>query len=690
MELFNTLISRKIITTLGVIGLLVLNVQFEVYAEKMLTVNDAVNYAHKASSDYRNQKNSLATKRIQLTQAREAIKDARKKESTVRFSLLFNIKFPEKHAMPKEIELIMKVPKIEVEIKNINKSLEDIKLSDQNKTESNFLKVYEYIQKSQLAQSDLDVMNNRLSRMKMQLNIGKAKQTDVTDLENAIKAKESLLAGYKKNLESSKEQLSELVGFDVSKNYIFKNPLQKVDIDRRYLNDIINYTLNNDVSLFQAQNSEALARRNVDEIYQIYGNKWGKIVKNIESDVRSNSDLDFNQFLDKYNKLLNDIDKPWNGNYTINLLFFKIKIPKEWFKGEYDGQRYFEDEKYALFVAIKEKEDAINQTKSIKKELTSNIKNDYELLKDLWRNYEKSVESTKQNKIKYERVFMKNKIGQADFGEVEAEKSNYESAQATEFDDLIAYNQQLIAFNKLTCGSVDALRKNVDIFLESVASGDSMAETEELMEDNNSIIYYINNVVAQKRVTFGLHVPLKYKDVITHYEILTPEKVTVANKTEIGKDVSILPIEYKGTSDLFVRLYNNDDFIDDATFDAMYSRGKLQIKKVAEKSVVQEDNAPSQKTLGTYDIIEVAGNYVKKIRFNIAKTSGVSFYKIVDNSQGEIGEKNKFYAITDAFSYLGFALNDLSQVKINLYDANNNLKFIANFDTLKKEIVVNQ
>ena len=92
--------------------------------------------------------------------------------------------------------------------------------------------------------------------------------------------------------------------------------------------------------------------------------------------------------------------------------------------------------------------------------------------------------------------------------------------------------------------------------------------------------------------------PSKYKDVITHYEILTPEKVTVANKTEIGKDVSILPIEYKGTSDLLVRLYNNDDFIDEATFDAMYSRGKLQIKKVAEKSVVQEDNVPSQKTLG--------------------------------------------------------------------------------------------
>lgn len=690
MELFGKLISRKIITVICVVSLIVLNVQFQVYAEKMLTVDDAVNYAHKTSADYRNKKNSLATKRIQLTQAREAIKDARKKESTVRFSLLFNIKFPEKHAMPKEIELIMKVPKIEGEIKNINKSLEGIELTDKSKTENNFLKVYEYIQKSQLAQADLDVMNKQLSKMKMQLNIGKAKQTDVTDLENAIKAKESLLAGYEKNLESSKEQLSELVGFDVSKNYMFKNPLQKVDVDRKYLNDIINYTLSNDVSLFQAQNTEGLARRNVDELYQIYGNKWGKIVKNIESDVRSNSDLDFNQFLDKYNKLLDDIDKPWNGNYIINLLLFKIKIPKEWFKGEYDGQRYFEDEKYALFVALKEKEDAINQTKAIKRELTSNVKNGYEQLKDLWRNYQKSVELTKQNKLKYDRIFMKNKVGQADFGEVEAEKSNYESAQATEFDDLISYNQQLIAFNKLTCGSVDALRKNVDIFLESVASGDSVAETEELMEDNNSIIYYINNVVDQKRVIFGLHVPQKYKDVITHYEILTPERVTVANKTEIGKDVSILPIEYRGTSDLFVRLYNNDDFVDEATFDAMYSRGKLQIKEVAEKSVVQKDEVPSQKTLGTYNIIEVAGNSVKKIRFDIAKTNGVSFYKIVDNSQGEIGAKDKFYAITDAFSYLGFALNDLSQVKINLYDANHNLKFVAGFDTLKKEIVVNQ
>ena len=88
MELFGKLISRKIITVICVISLIVLNVQFQVYAEKMLTVDDAVNYAHKTSADYRNKKNSLATKRIQLTQAREAIKDARKKEST--YCLILN------------------------------------------------------------------------------------------------------------------------------------------------------------------------------------------------------------------------------------------------------------------------------------------------------------------------------------------------------------------------------------------------------------------------------------------------------------------------------------------------------------------------------------------------------------------------------------------------------------------------
>ena len=64
---------------------------------------------------------SRIQKEIELQQAKEGIRDIRKKENTVRFSLLFNIQLPEKHGMPKEIELIMKVPQILNELAILNK-----------------------------------------------------------------------------------------------------------------------------------------------------------------------------------------------------------------------------------------------------------------------------------------------------------------------------------------------------------------------------------------------------------------------------------------------------------------------------------------------------------------------------------------------------------------------------------------
>ncbi len=657
-----------------------------------LSLDEAEVYAQNLSTKFKNKKFALATKKIQLQQAKEAVSDARKNESTVRFSLPFNIQFPEKYALPKEVELLTKVPEIEAELKTINKELEDIKLTEQQNVREQFLSVYESEQKYKLAQEVLDELVEKLSKTKINFAKGLANAKDVQTLETKIKSQESKVSGLLVNLERYREKLSEIIGFNVSDKYILKSPFKKTDIDRSYLDSIVAFTVNNDFGLYNAQQQENTARQKADQIYGVFGDKYGNVIKKIEAEARKNTGMDYDEFLTKYNSLLVDVDKPWVGNYTFSLLLFKLDVPKEWLKGEHDGTRYLEDQKYALFLAVKDKEDAMNNTLSVRKELIANVKDGFETLKSMWKTYNSSVMLTKQAKKEYDRVFLLNKQGKASFDEVEAEKSNWESAQETELSNIVSYNKQLVSYNKLTCGSIDAMTKDIDIFLKAAQSGDSMAEYDEIVEDQeDAIVYYINTAVDQRRAVFGLQPLRGYKNEITHYELLTSDGLVVAKKTEINKQISVLPIEYQGSTEMKVRLYNNDEFVDEAVFDAIVGRGKLKLSNLStgtKTGLISDNIKLEDKVCGSYEMTTFVGNMVKKIKFNISDAQGASFYKIVDRNDMEVGRTNKYYLLKDTFSCLGFVFNDLSELKINFYDANHNFKFVAKFDEANHQIVV--
>lgn len=661
--------------------------------QNKLTMTEAVEFTKQTSQKYKNKKVSRANKKMQLTQAKDAIKETRKKESTVRFNLLFNIQWPEKHAMPKEIELMTKVPEIETEIKNITKELEDIWLTEQEKAENYYINIYGYDQKSKIGQAILDEMNQSLTKMKNKLKVGQANSEDIASLEKKIKAQEQEIANSLKNIDRYKEKLSDLVGFDLT-GYVFQNPLKKTDISRDKLDSLVKYSLNNDFNVLKTKNLENIARQSVNEIYNIYGKKWGNKIKTIESEVVKNTEVDLEVLLDKYNDLLRQIDKPWEGSYTINLLFFKIRIPKEWFKKEYDGQRYFDGEKYSIVVAIKDREEAIAQTKSAEKDLVNSIKDSFEVIKDMWNVYITSVESEKQAQKEYDKVYFKNQLGQASYDEVDMAKSNLETAKITTLDNLLNYNLQLSSFNKLTCGAIGALLENESLFLSAVKTGNSVLELEEILQsEENAIIYYINKSIDQKKTNFGLQVLEGFPEEITHYELLTPEKVLIAKKTAIDKTISMFPLEYEGSTEILVRLYNNDEFVNEATIDTLASRGRLDLisqnMDLEEKSAEINNNQNiSTQVMGYYNISNLVGNTVKKIQFEIPETSGISFYKIVDENDKEIGKNNKFYSVTSGFQYLGYVLSDLSKLKVRLYDANYILKFECIFDVVKNQIIV--
>ena len=100
--------------------------------------------------------------------------------------------------------------------------------------------------------------------------------------------------------------------------------------------------------LYEAQKKQEYAEQRVSEILGIYEGKYSKYITDIKKYLKKQEGktIDYEEFIQLYNDTLTQIDSPWYGSYVINLIFFKIQIPKEWFKGEYSGTRYLEDQKY--------------------------------------------------------------------------------------------------------------------------------------------------------------------------------------------------------------------------------------------------------------------------------------------------------------------------------------------------------
>ncbi len=157
------------------------------FAATRISLDKAIQLAIHNSDALEEIKLDLLKKNMERQQAVEGLRDIRKKESTVRFSLLFSISFPEKHAMPKEIELIMKIPKIDHEIDILNHKL----AFNQQKIKFEIQQVYLDLLLQQRTierlEEQVDLEEKTQERLKNDLKKGMATQEDVDGAKNQRK-----------------------------------------------------------------------------------------------------------------------------------------------------------------------------------------------------------------------------------------------------------------------------------------------------------------------------------------------------------------------------------------------------------------------------------------------------------------------------------------------------------------------
>lgn len=532
-------------------------------------------------------------KEIELKQAKEAIQDIRKNESTIRFSLLFNIKFPESHGMPKEIELVTKVPQIQTEIAILKEQIEYEKLNSSLEGQLAFYDVLQLEYEVKFYEERLEDSKKLLESTEAKFKTGNGKKEDVDYMKGLVKEYEDGLNSAITSLDRKKEKLGDFIGVDVRVGYTFTEYLPEAKITRSQLTEIISYAKENDFNLYKATQDRKYAEKEVEEVLSIYRSKYANYIGDIEAYIRANEGktMDYDAFIQKYNHTLTQIDSPWAGVYVINLLFFKIKIPKEWFKGTYSGTRYMEDEKYALFISLVERDKARTEEKNVEKALVNSIKDSYETLKQMEKAYETAKTSLESAENSYETALKENKLGVTTFSTLESMRSSMYEAQKSLYEMQIEYAKALANFDFITSGYISQLLEGGESVEGDYEAGSTFAdEFGEESKDAIGATWYIKTSASDYKFIFGVSVPSEYD--VNYYELYYGNML-IGSRMKTSKTLTHLALTYEDSSKLCLKLYKGTKLKYIAYFDGGDYGGQLQLQKAENAtSPLEAENIP--------------------------------------------------------------------------------------------------
>ena len=499
---------RRSLCALLCAGLLLSALPAASAADKALMVEQAQSLAVANSSDISKQNSQILLKRMQYVEAVKGIQAKVKNKKSFRWSPLLSFKFPQPLTMVEEYELNVKPLTLQAEIDTLEHQLTDLRQAAVTQANKLFANVYILQEKVSFTQDRLDTAQEELTRNQARLVTGDAVQADVDTMAASVENLTTELSNLKREFQTAKEDLSDLIGMDVTTGYTFRNPLKQLSLPREQLDAAVQYTLDNDQTVYEARMSASTALMNLESYESLMRNQYGGKMNRIQTFInqaKQGQEVDYAAFQMAYNEFLKDIDRPWAGK--IRIIFFTFTM--EWFKGEIDGSRYIEDEMYAVYTACMEYANALTERESTEETIEGQVRSSYEGLVTAWNSYQNLASLQASAGETLEKVSALNKLGKAEYSEVEDARESYQDAQLEAIDALSSYNELLFDFDDLTCGYVSEYLLGAGFGTDAGSGGDSFA----VLDPINDPYYYIYTTVddmTEMRTTVVKKAPSKY------------------------------------------------------------------------------------------------------------------------------------------------------------------------------------
>ena len=644
---------------------------------RLLTLDMAKKSAVACSPKMEKLESEKNVKEASLKQALKSIQAKKKNMSTFRWSPLLSFKFPEKPDLAEAYEFQFKPIQIQAQIDTVRHKMTDQILEIYEETSNLYVNIVVAEDKLAFLEERLEAMNLTLLKNRARLKTGLASQSDVDTMEQSVKTLNNQIASERRNLNTNKKKLSELMGMDVTTGYRFENPFVESRIDRSSLNSLIQYTLDHDENYYEvsldATTSLTSLRTNYELMEGQYGSKMSYISDYINQALAGEK-ISQRAFKAQYEEFLKAIDQPWQGK--IRILF--IRIPKEWFKGAISGIRYVEDEPYALYEAALEYQDAVLEKQNEERSLKQEVEESFNNLVSMRNAYDTLAEQVKEAENSLQAEAVLNRLGELTYEEYRSSLDSCEELQNDMYEALGDYSQALYSFDRLTCGGVTALLQGTGAELNAGDGGVSYVDEEYAQ----GAYYYIEPIVEQQEFRVGVSIPPDFDIEVTHFELWC-DQIQIGSRTEVDRTIRHLGLSVDQVSEVKLRFYHNGQFIDDCVIDPDVYSGPLSIVK--EYRIQEQEN----QRIGTYTIESHPESGLISITLSPDPAEGIGYYRI-RNQEGNYLLGGELLPVETEFRHLSLVQGSEEELTIEFFDADAQLLYTGYFETGNQQLMKDQ
>lgn len=635
-------------------------------ADKVMTLKTARSLALENSSAYEAAEMNVDSKQAARDSALKALKLKQKNMSTFRWSPLLSFKFPTKPDFAEASEFQFKPMQLSSDIDVAQHKVQDTVFSVNEQVNNLFVEIVTMQETLAFNEQRLETLNDGIAHNKAKLKLGEATQADIDRQQKKADTLSNTIASNRRTLEADLKKMSTLLGVDVSTGYTFEKPYVEARIDRSSLPAIIAYTEDRDETYYEACATATTKKAELNTNYGLMQSKYGSDIKMISSYVNAalnGQDISARAFKTSYKEFLNKVDSYWGGSFRI--LF--IKISWEWLKGDLDGTRYIEDDPYTLYQNALDYVSARKDEEAAKATLDQQVEdafNNYIAVRSSYEQYLKDMDKSEADMKKYA---VQNRMGYMTLEEYQDEQDAYEELQNSLFDAMKLYTTTLYSFDRLTCGAVSAMLSGTDLDMQTAVVGESYVK-----KDSKEAQYFLKSIIQREMFDLSIYIPEDFPVEITDFELWC-DNIKVGEKTPKDKSLRHLALSKEKISQVKIRLYNGDEFVDDCVIDPDQESGVLNITTALN---IDKDETG---VIGTYasSLSDVTG--LLTLTFTPLESEGIKYYRVLASDGTPLGD-GKIRAIDQGFTHLGLVSGDLSKLKIEFYDESKSLKYTGYLD----------
>lgn len=648
-----------------------------VYAATRLKLSTAKSLAVANSEKIESLDIQIDAKKAARTSAVRSLRERERSMGTFRWSPLLNFKFPTTPNEAEAFEFQFKPTQLDYNIKTLEHKMDDQKLSEYEKVSNIYIDIISSTAEISFLEERIHTLSETVQKNRARVTLGMATQDQVEQQQKKLEGMKNDLAAEKKKLLRSKEKMGKLVGFNVTSGYSFDEEFISTDIDEQTVESLAAYAIDHDQTVFEASQQMKLDNLALEINYNLMNNHYGgnmKMISNYIEQIQQGSSVNKRAFKKDYDAFLQKIDEPWNGSWHI--LFFSF--PKEWLKGDLDGVRYIQDDPYVLYSAALDYQASVKEYENACDDLRSMVYDSYDAMMDARTAYKDAKESLAEQRAIVIEAEAKNAIGTLSFEEYNTILEEYESARSALNDTLATYSQSLYSFDKTTCGGASKYYAQETLSTTAGSAGlgtpDKGDATENELDRMTAVVekeatYSIRSIVSKEEFILYIDIPEGFQYNVTHYELWADNR-RIGEKTAKDDSIRHLKIAVQEVDNVFIRLFDGDEPIDDCAIDPTASYGPLNVTIGYDSDEVAD--AP---VIGTYSVEDDTNIDMIRIRFTFdANAIHREYNTSLDVGYYNMAAERSLYLFTndlvkadDAFTYMSFIRNDLGKLTLRMF-----------------------